>query len=287
MVFSDVESARAAFALGQVRYRCRKCSRWHTSGSSRSRSCLKQWAEWHNWVRVLGPVPPDPLVPPSLAFVYEYWQRVRPRRIPSFPDSCVLPGEWVLAVDGGRGLREAIERELEAKCAEKMAEIARGWKEYDLVCTWLRELNRCGTPAEVVSVEYDVHPLLDPLCCIVAYNVRSAVPAPDGTDLHRVAADSLASCWLDSLKGRRDQPSWSLLRAMLHVEYGRNWFLTLIPARVVSRWNLESGTTVWFNIGGYLACVDRSGEFAVLVLDREDLCLRRIVRRVKEQCGLA
>jgi len=287
MVFSDVEAARAAFALGRVRYQCRKCGSWHTSGSPRSQSCLRQWAEWHNWIRVLGPLPPDLLVPPSLAFVYEYWQRVRPTRVPSFPDSCVLPGEWVLAVDGCRGLREAIEQELEAKCAEKMVEIARGWEQYELVCAWIRELNRCGTPAEVVSVEYGVHPLLSPLYCIAAYDVRAAVPGPDGAVLHKVAADSLASCWMRSLKGRRDQPSWSLLRAPLYVEYGRNWFLVVVPAHVLSRWSLERGAVVEFNVSGYLACVDRAGECETLLLDEKSFCLKRVIRRARERCGLA
>lgn len=287
MGFSDVESARAAFALGGLRYRCRKCGRWHTSGSSRSQSCLKQWAEWHNWVRVLGPAPPDPVVPPSLAFVYEYWQRVRPRGVPSFPDSCVLPGEWVLAVDGGWGLREAIEQELEAKCAESMAEIARGWEQYELICAWMRDLMGCSVPGEIVSVEYGVHPMLPPLYCITTYDVRSAVPGPDGAVLHRVTADSLASCWFDSLKGRRDQPSWSRLRAPLHVEYGRNWFLVVVPAHVLSRWSLKQGVMVEFNVSEYLACVDRGGEFVVLFLGENDLCLKRVIRRARERCGLA
>lgn len=190
----------------------------------------------------MGPVPPDLLVPPSLAFVYEYWQRMRPKRIPSFPDSCVLPGEWVLAVGHCRGLKEAIEQEFKTKCAEKMAEIARGWEQYELVCAWMRKLMDCRVPGDIVSVEYGVHPLLDPLYCIAAYYVRSTVPGPDGSVVRRVMADSLASRWFDSLKGCRNQPSWSLLRAPLHVEYGQNWFLAIVPAHVVSRWSLERGT---------------------------------------------
>lgn len=287
MVFSDVEAARAAFALGRVRYRCRYCGRWHTSGSSRSQRCLKQWAEQHNWVRVLDPLPPDPLVPPSLAFVYEYWRRMWPRRVPSFPDSCVLPGEWVLAVGSGRGLREAIEQELEAKCAEKIAEIARGWEQYELVCAWMRSLMDCRVPGEIMSVEHGVHPLLDPLYCIAAYCVRSAVPDPDGNVLHRVTADSLACCWFDSLKDCRNQPSWSLLRAPLHVEYGQNWFLTITPAHVVSRWSLKRRTIAEFAVNGHLACTERGGECDVLFVGENDLCLRQVARRARKQCGLA
>jgi hypothetical protein len=286
MTFSDAESARAAFALGRVRYRCQECGKWHTSGSPRSRKCLERRAGHHNWVRVLGPLPPDPSVPPSLAFVYEYWCRVWPKRIPPFPDGCVLPGEWVLALEDCRGLRKVIEDELEAKCTEKMAEITRGWEQYDLVCAWIQELSSCGTPAEVVSVEYGVHPLLDPLYCIRAYTVRSAVPDPDGASVYRVTAENLATCVSDSLKGH-SRPSWSLLSAPVYVEYGEGSFLTVFPGRVVSRWNLEQGRACNITVDGYLACVDRGGHPALVLLDERSGCLRRVVRQAREQCGLA
>lgn len=233
----------------------------------------------------MGPVPPDLLVPPSLAFVYEYWQRMRPKRIPSFPDSCVLPGEWVLAVGHCRGLKEAIEQEFKAKCAEKMAEIARGWEQHELVCAWMRKLMDCRVPGDIVSVEYGMHPLLDPLYCPVLHCSLLC------------AVDRARPRWECCPQGDGGLPCVLLVRQLKRLQESALVVLAAgTPAREV-RAELVSGDCPGpcrvpvepgeGNLNGHLACTERGGEYDVLFVGENNLCLRRIVRRARKQCGLA
>lgn len=58
ITFTDVKEARAAFALGQVTYRCLACGQVHRSGTRASKRCRKELWERYEWKVVMPFRPP-------------------------------------------------------------------------------------------------------------------------------------------------------------------------------------------------------------------------------------
>jgi hypothetical protein len=103
--FADADAARAAFALGDVAYRCAWCGRVHRAGEGRE--CLRSYARACRCWRKIGPLPPMPHLSPAFYFAVVAWLRHRPALS---GDDEVVPGEWVLALEPtAAGLREAVE----------------------------------------------------------------------------------------------------------------------------------------------------------------------------------
>lgn len=111
-VFRDAAAARAAFALGRVRYRCWVCGKVHVSGSGAAEKCLSWLANSVGWRRVVGPLPAQPWLPPSLAFARAVWRKGVAGLWPRERE--VRAGEYVLALDGLDGsLLQTVEAALE------------------------------------------------------------------------------------------------------------------------------------------------------------------------------
>lgn len=156
VVFPDLDSARAAFALGPVRYRCLVCGREHVSGRGEGLACLAFAASgsWHTkWIAFPGPFPPPPAVPPSLVFIRCAWdERVK---VHLYYAEAVLAvelvgTEYVLAVDPlGLG-RSGLEELLEAMAEKARPVLGRAWEEHGRLAAWAKALPRVR-PAVVAA----------------------------------------------------------------------------------------------------------------------------------------
>ncbi|MEW5935939.1 MAG: hypothetical protein AB1816_20340, partial [Bacillota bacterium] len=113
--FYSLAEARAAFALGPVRYRCLACGRLHRSDAKGGRECLRLLAERYGWAVHGEPAPPWPQCTPAFLFVQCLWaQRYAglafaasaPRRLP----------RELLALDPRADVRGELRR-----CREKFA----------------------------------------------------------------------------------------------------------------------------------------------------------------------
>lgn len=68
VVFRNVDTARAAFAMGRVTYQCPLCGGMYVLGGRVRRDCVGQPAEQHGWRLPRPPVPPVPSREIGLAY---------------------------------------------------------------------------------------------------------------------------------------------------------------------------------------------------------------------------
>lgn len=68
LVFRDVDTVRAAFAMGRVTYRCLLCGGMYMLGGRVRRDCVGQLAEQYGWRLPRSPVPPVPSREIGLAY---------------------------------------------------------------------------------------------------------------------------------------------------------------------------------------------------------------------------
>lgn len=278
VVFPDPEAARAAFALGPVRYRCWVCGRTHVSGSGGSSRCLARAVRWGNWQARVGPLPVRPHLPPSLAFAQKVWEAMWRG---GWPPDRVDAGEHLLAVDGlDPRLRAMVQEELRCLAAHYAADLDRLWAFRDEYCRWLAALSAHKPPAVVSgyvgaaapalppeSPGYRLEAVLEalsllgpdgarmrPSCSlrIGEYTVRPAVPVP--MELWKKAADiALApgDLWRYVVAAGRVARSWRP-GVLTHVSYGAEAFLA-----VFQRWQPTGAT--------YVVCLERYGSPALVV----------------------
>lgn len=178
MVFPDADTARAAFALGPVVYRCSVCGQQHRSGNDRGR----QWECLMRAVRELGwsvpdvALPPRPLLTPAYAFAAVVWENIvgaarwdlRHRQ---------LPPEYLLAVEPGAGLAAALEEELEGRAAERRAAAREVWRKHVAFYSWLSELRQCRPPAFLEAAD-ERKAVDDKIPCLGRIVIRPAVKPP-------------------------------------------------------------------------------------------------------------
>ncbi|MEW6048086.1 MAG: hypothetical protein AB1609_16700 [Bacillota bacterium] len=151
VTFRDLDTARAAFALGPVKYRCLACGRVHTSGTYSGQKCLGYLRDACGWRMTEPPVPP---VPKRLELPYRFTAAVLEGPVRAWGASRVrdLP-EYLLALDARADLREALERCLAERSAQARAAAGRAWEAYSLLWPWLDALAEYHPPCTVVAVQ--------------------------------------------------------------------------------------------------------------------------------------
>lgn len=214
--FAEVEAARAAFALGNVVYRCAWCGRVHRAGEGRE--CLRNYARACRCWRKIGPLPSMPHLSPAFYFAVVAWLRHRP----ALPDDDeVMPGEWVLALEPtATGLREALEEELEARWQAAKGTVDLLWQFHEAWRGWIRRLVSARPPVRVLGREVRFSGHRD---CITWFDVEPVVPSPWRASVVTVYAEPLFLCCLEWW-GRPNR--WKQPR-LLRVEYGAEAFLAV------------------------------------------------------------
>ena len=178
LVFPDAGTARAAFALGPLVYRCSMCGQQHRSGNERGR----QWECLIRAVRELGwsvpdvALPPRPLLTPAYAFAAVVWENIVGAACWDLKRR-QLPPEYLLAVEPGAGLAAALEEELEGRAAERRAAAREAWSKHVAFYTWLSELRQCRPPAFVEAAE-ERKAADDKTPCLGQIVIRPAVKPP-------------------------------------------------------------------------------------------------------------
>lgn len=176
VTFPDVDSARAAFALGPVNYRCLACGKVHVSGTNRGKKCLSQLAQLCGWQLPPVPVPPAPknldlpyrFVAVALETFVGAWGAARPAR--------ELP-EYLLALDPRADVRGALEECLKGLTDRARAAADRAWEAYSLLWPWLDALAEHRPPCVVVAVQRNTT-LPAPLWAAGTVWLRPSVPNP-------------------------------------------------------------------------------------------------------------
>lgn len=177
--FRDVESARAAFALGQVVYRCLFCGGEHVSGTQDGRWCLNSARQYWGWKFVRQPVPPEPAHNVGLAyrFVVAAYTRVR-NRLQNCPEEADLP-EYVLALDPRCDLRVALAQVAAEEDGGARRAVEEVWEAYRRLWFWLDSLAGYRPPCELVSAERrDQMHVAGEVAVLESITVRPAVPCP-------------------------------------------------------------------------------------------------------------
>lgn len=215
ITFTDVKEARAAFALGQVTYRCLACGQVHRSGTRASRRCRKRLWEDYGWKVVMPFRPPTMLLhklQPPYAFAELAFSRAL-SLLPRFEDERFLP-EYVLALDERADLQAALEEVVEELTADARKVADRAWEIHRAFWKWLDELARARPPCSVVKVDSDI-----PICsywkkeAIRFVYLRPTIPCPFPRAEETV-----------DVPGRRLVPS---CEELLHVSYERDAMVTV------------------------------------------------------------
>lgn len=177
--FQDVESARAAFALGQVIYRCLFCGGKHTSGTGEARLCLNRAREYWGWKFARPPIPPEPVDNIGLAYRFVVAAYARTRNgLQSCPEEANLP-EYVLALDPRCDLQAALALVVAEESKKARRAVEEAWEAYRRLWLWLDGLAGHRPPCELVSVERGewVH-MAGEVAVLASVAVRPAVPCP-------------------------------------------------------------------------------------------------------------
>jgi hypothetical protein len=178
VVFRDVDAARAAFAMGQVIYRCLLCGRTHRSGGRAGRNCIKQLAEQYGWK---APRPPVPPVPREIGLAYRFALRAYSS---VWNEACrdpwreLLP-EYVLALDPRCDLRSALNRVVEDVMEEAHAAVERAWEAYRTLWVWLDALAEQRPPCDLFWTGQDIRDgVVEGMKVLWRLVVRPGVPCP-------------------------------------------------------------------------------------------------------------
>lgn len=244
VVFPDACSARAAFALGVVKYRCLVCNRVHTSGSGEAERCRLNLSVQPGWgqTRSAGPYPPTMHFTPAFLFAAAVWDAWWPGP-PS--DNFEVP-EWVLALDAfapnlEAAFEEAVheERERQKRCQ------AMAWENHRVFCRWMGALRRRRPPARIARLE-----LITPYPKRSGYYVTPAVLPPGwGESYMKVSAERLwynIWTWVPGNSLLR----WGASTPLIHASYSEYEFAAVFEVPV--GWSR-----------GYLVCRERYGEAPV------------------------
>ncbi|MFZ5768523.1 MAG: hypothetical protein ACOY3F_07485 [Bacillota bacterium] len=244
VVFPDAYSAKAAFALGPVKYRCLVCNRVHTSGSGEAERCRLNLSVQPGWgqTRSAGPYPPTMHFTPAFLFAAAVWDAWWPGP----PSGNFEVPEWVLALDAfapnlGVAFEEAVheERERQRRCR------AMAWENHRVFCRWMGALRRHRPPARIARLE-----LMTPYPKRSGYYVTPAVLPPGwGEPYMKVPAERLwynIWAWVpgNSLLG------WGADTPLVLVSYSEYEFAAVFEVPVG-----------WLR--GYLVCRERYGEAPV------------------------
>jgi hypothetical protein len=177
--FQDVESARAAFAMGQVTYRCLFCGGEHVSGTQDGRWCLNSAREYWGWKFVRQPVPPEPARNAGLAYQFAVAAYAKLRNgLQNYPEEMNLP-EYVLALDPRCDLRTALAQVAAEENKGARQAVEEAWEAYRRLWLWLDSLAGHRPPCELVSVERgEWVRMAGEVAVLASVTVRPAVPCP-------------------------------------------------------------------------------------------------------------
>lgn len=183
VTFSSLAEARAAFALGPVRYRCLACGRVHRSDAEEGRECLRLLADRYGWKADGEPAPPWPQCTPAFLFVQYLWAQRYAGLAFAASASRPLPRE-LLALDPHADVREELRRCREELAGELRRQADEAWSAWRAIVEWQRELARLRPPAGAEVTAYG--PLSGGQEVIWSYAVRPRVRcevAPDAIEV--------------------------------------------------------------------------------------------------------
>lgn len=254
VTFLDAASARAAFALGPVEYRCLQCGQVHVSGDGTARRCLRRLAGFPEglrgvWAGLCVPVPTPAYV--FARYVWEEWPGWL--RFHRFSLESLVP-EWVLALDPYTpGLRAALREAMAEACERLDRQVDAAWEFREAFCEWFRELRGRWPPGRLCERNFAAGERLPRY--ILEFRVEPAVAPPwgwvpasvpiSGETLWRSVAHT---CALSRGVLRN--------RLLLFVEYGTDEFAAVF--------GLAAEGSDGAQIRVLLVCRERRGEWPVL-----------------------
>jgi len=219
LVFRDLATAEAAFALGQVEYRCLVCGRVHRSGTGDAAGCLDR-LERHGWRGYVGPYPPEPAVTPAYWFVVQAWREALAGLSSDAPASCG-PSEALLALDPAGDVRGEVERYFRERLREGRVFLDRVWRLWSDFVEWRHAVEAARPPAAVARVSRHAWGRPAP---ISSWSVRPAVSGPLGDrdlDMDDFGAEEI-------IKKHIRGPCWDGAVRLVHVEYGPEAFVAVL-----------------------------------------------------------
>lgn len=216
--FSSLAEARAAFALGPVRYRCLACGRAHRSDAKEGRECLRLLAEKYGWKAHGEPTPPWPQCTPAFLFVQCLWAQRYAGLAFAASASRPLPRE-LLALDPGADVRGELRR-----CREEFAEESRrradeAWSAWRAIAEWRRELAGLRPPADAEVAAHS--PVSGGQRLIWSYLVRPRARCAGATAAIEVRGNVLYEAIPQKKAADRAAPE------LVHVEYRPEYFLVV------------------------------------------------------------
>ena len=153
VTFRDLASARAAFQLGRVRFRCLVCGRVHRSDvESEGRACLRTLIDECGWRGHAGFGPPPPAYTPAFLFVDYAWRRGLAEHEFGAANAELLPDKAVLALDPTADVEAEVRAHLEEISEQARRRVARVWELWRELVRWQRELLSARPPAEIAAV---------------------------------------------------------------------------------------------------------------------------------------
>lgn len=250
VTFPDLASARAAFTLGPLTYRCLVCGRLHEWGAParsleaalrkhrQKAKCLDALFHGCRWQAHPGPLPPRPVITPALAFVADCWE-AGVGQAKTRLQKAVIPGEFVLALDPAANVYRELREYFAGEVERTKHEVAHLWEEHCRITRWHRELLAQRPPAVLVDTE-SVPAEVPGFSEIVVYHVRPVLPLGDGFALR---VQEVSYIGLLKLMGCRSRTG---LEDVLAVEYGRDVFSVVVGIR--SPWKNSPPSYLWFAV---------------------------------------
>lgn len=219
LVFRDLATAEAAFALGRVEYRCLVCGRMHRSGTGEAAECLDH-LERHGWLGRIGLYPPEPVATPAYWFVVRAWRKAVAGLSSDAAVSCG-PSEALLALDPAGDIRGEVERYFRERLREGRAFLDRVWRLWSEFVEWRHAVEAARPPAAVARVSRHIWGRPAP---ISSWSVRPAVPGPLGDgdlDMDDFGIEEM-------IKKHVRGPCWDGAAWLVHVEYGPDAFVAAV-----------------------------------------------------------